>query len=364
MLSGNTFITIIEFVIALGILITLHELGHLIVAKLFKIEVEEFGLGFPPRIARLFTISGTEFTINWIPFGAFIRPKGENDPDVPGGLAAANPWKRFAVLLGGPLVNIVTGILLFSVLFTSLGAPDYSKVQIMGISPNSPAALAGLKEGDNILKINGQAITASQQLSTIIQQNLGKEVTITVDRKGQVVEVRAVPRVNPPPNQGALGISMGNPVRRITWIESLPAAGQITWDQIYGLLTLPGKLAKGSIPADQARPVGPIGMFDIYSQVRSRDIQDAAQAPNNALAAILNRLWLMATISVALGITNLLPIPALDGGRILFVLPEILFHRRIPPQYENMVHLIGFAALLILMVYITSQDILRPITLP
>jgi regulator of sigma E protease len=364
MLSGNTFITILEFVIALGILITLHELGHLIVAKLFKIEVEEFGLGFPPRILRLFTISGTEFTLNWIPFGAFVRPKGENDPDVPGGLAAANPWKRFAVLLGGPLVNVVTGILLFSVLFTSLGAPDYTKVQIMGISPNSPAALAGLKEGDNILKINGQAITSSQQLSTTIQQNLGKEVTITVDRKGQVVEVRAVPRVNPPPNQGALGISMGNPVRRITWLESLPAAGQITWDQVYGLITLPGKLAKGSIPADQARPVGPIGMFDIYSQVRTRDIQDAAQVPNNALAAILNRLWLMATISVALGITNLLPIPALDGGRILFVLPEILFHRRIPPQYENMVHLIGFAALLILMVYITSQDILRPITLP
>ena len=362
--SGNSILTILEFVIALGILITLHELGHFLVSKFFKIEVEEFGLGFPPRIARLFTWGGTEFTLNWIPFGAFVRPKGENDPEVAGGLGAANPWKRLAVLLGGPMVNIVVGVLLFSILFTNVGAPDYKTVQIMEISPDSPAALVGLKAGDIITKINGQAITSTQQLSTSVQQNLGKEITITILRDGKTSEVVATPRKNPPANQGALGILMGNPVRRISWFQSLPTAGQVTWDQISSLFTLPGRLAKGSISADQARPVGPVGMFDIYSQVRTRDIENAAGQPSNTAAAILNRLWLLATISVALGITNLLPIPALDGGRIIFVLPEILFRRRIPVQYENIVHLIGFAALLILMVYITTQDILRPIVLP
>ncbi len=108
----ETFITsllrILEFILALGLLIFLHELGHYIASKLFKIEVEEFGFGFPPRAVKLFQFRETEFTLNWIPFGAFVRPKGENDPEVPGGMAAAKPLVRFAVLLGGPLMNLLT----------------------------------------------------------------------------------------------------------------------------------------------------------------------------------------------------------------------------------------------------------------
>ncbi len=125
---------------------------------------------------------------------------------------------------------------------------------------------------------------------------------------------------------------------------------------------LPGRLIAGSIPPDQARVVGPVGMFNIYQQARARDTQD--QAAQNPQTPAVNTLLLMAFISVALGITNLLPIPALDGGRILFVLPELITRRRVKPEFENTVHMIGFALLILLLVVITTNDLLHPIALP
>src|SRR5512146_128178 len=139
-----TLLNILEFVIAFGILIFLHEFGHYLMSKLFHIEVEEFGFGFPPRLVKLFKFRETDFTLNWIPFGAFVRPKGENDPTIPGGLAAASPWARLAVLFGGPLMNLITGILLFSLVFTKIGAPDLKTVLIVDVNKNSPASAAGM----------------------------------------------------------------------------------------------------------------------------------------------------------------------------------------------------------------------------
>ncbi|HOD05757.1 MAG TPA: site-2 protease family protein, partial [Anaerolineaceae bacterium] len=110
----TSLLRILEFILALGVLVFLHELGHFLVSRFFKIEIEEFGFGFPPRMVKLFKLGGTDFTINWIPFGAFVRPKGENDPEVSGGLASANPWVRLAVLLGGPVMNLLTGVILFT----------------------------------------------------------------------------------------------------------------------------------------------------------------------------------------------------------------------------------------------------------
>jgi regulator of sigma E protease len=355
--------TILEFVISFGVLLFIHEFGHFIISRLFKIEVEEFGFGFPPRLAKLFIWGGTEFTLNWIPFGAFVRPKGENDPNVEGGLAAANPWKRLAVLTGGPLLNILAGIIIFSVLFTRTGAPDPRTVQIMEISKSSPAETAGILANDIIAKANGTDITSTTQLSTIVKANLGKEMTLTLKRGEETVEIKAVPRVSPPPNQGSLGIVMGNPIRPITIMEAIPYSMLTAGAQAAALITLPAKLIQGQVNPEEARVVGPVGMYEIYSQVRSRDLNAAAQ-PSASASDSLNRFWLLGTISIALGITNLLPIPALDGGRIIFLLPELIFRKRVPAQYENMVHLIGFATLIAFMVYVTSQDITNRIILP
>lgn len=362
-MSLNTIQSILEFVIAFGLLLFIHEFGHFITARIQKIEIEEFGFGFPPKLVKLFTWKGTDFTLNWIPFGAFVRPKGENDPTVPGGLASANPWRRLIVLLGGPAFNILTGILLFSILFARIGGPDTKVVQIIEVNPGSPAATASLDIGDIIRKVNEQEITSTEKIISIVQQNLGKEITITYERSGKLNDVQITPRIKPPENEGALGIVMSNPIVPLTWPQAVPLAFQAAYEQTVSLISLPGRLIQGQISPDQARMVGPVGMYDIYSQVRNRDIQEAETAPETP-AASLNRVALLAVISIAVGLTNLFPIPALDGGRILFLLPELIFRRRVSPKWENMVHFVGFTVLILIMVYVTSQDITNRIVLP
>jgi regulator of sigma E protease len=361
---SGTVIRIFEFVIAFGLLVFLHELGHYLFAKLFNIQVEEFGFGFPPRLVKLFQFRETEVTLNWIPFGAFVRPKGENDPNIPGGLASANPWARLAVLFGGPLANLVTGVLLFSILFSQLGAPDTDRVLIVDVNPDSPAATAGIQSDDIVTHVNGEPIGGTTELTQMVRQNVGKEIRITLQRDGQSIETSAVPRENPPEGQGALGITMSNPVREMGWLESVPYAGQMAFEQGRQLLSLPFMMLRGQVSPEEGRLVGPKGIYDIYSAVRERDeeMPGSPQEPEPLIG--LNTIGFLATISIALAFTNLLPIPALDGGRILFVLPEILFRRRVPAEYENMIHLIGFAALILLMIYVTTQDIINPIVLP
>ncbi len=360
-ISGSFLGTLVQFIVVLGLLLFFHEFGHFIVARLFKIEIEEFGFGFPPRLVRLFKLGQTEFTLNLIPFGAFVRPKGENDPEVPGGLAAAKPGIRLAVLLGGPAMNILVGLVLFSVMFLRIGSPITDKVEVVDVSPTSPAEQAGLKPGDLVVSINGQAITSTDALRTAIQNNLGKEITIALSRSNQPYTVKLTPRAKPPSGQGPLGIVMGNPYRAVTLGEAIPAAVSTAYDQAYQLVTLPVKLIEGQVSSQEGRVVGPKGMFDIYSQAVQ---MDSAATSTPIQQPAVNVLFFVGTISVALGLTNLLPIPALDGGRIIFVLPELILRRRVPARYENLVHLIGFAALLLLMGYITFQDFAHPITMP
>ena len=351
---------IIEFILAFGLLVFLHEFGHYLASKLFNIQVEEFGFGFPPRLVKLFQFRETEFTLNWLPFGAFVRPKGENDPNVPGGLAAASPWARLTVLFAGPLMNLITGVLLFTLTFSIFGVPDPSRVLINQVMPGSPAASAGLQSGDYIIKVNNQVIDSTASLQSIISKNLGKEITITFKRGNEEITSTAVPRVNPPPNEGSLGIVMGSAFRQVGASEWFPRALDTTYNQVYLMVTLPVQLVKGQISPDQGRFVGPVGIFNIFDAARQEDAQMATE-PNQP--AGINTLSLLAMLSVALGITNLLPIPALDGGRILFVLPELLLRRRVPAKYENLIHFIGFAVLILLAIYITTQDIVNPIKL-
>jgi regulator of sigma E protease len=357
----DMFISILEFVVVIGLLAFLHESGHYLVARLFKIEVEEFGLGLPPRMFHLFNIGPTEFTINWIPFGAFVRPKGENNPEIAGGLAAARPAVRIATMLGGPAMNILTGLIIFSFLFQQIGIPDTKTIKIQAVSPDSPAAQSGILVGDIVTKINGQGITSTDQLIQVVTANRGKQITLTYMRSGQSAEIQITPRLNPPAGQGALGIQMSNPTIPISYGQSLAysftAVGEITRQMVL----LPYHLIQGQIAPAQARVVGPVGMYGIYEKARQNDVQSTATNNENLP---LNTIYLIAIISIAMGFTNLLPIPALDGGRILFTLPELLFKRRVPPEYENMIHLIGFAALILLMVFITAQDIINPIILP
>ena len=350
--------SLILFIVAIALLILLHEFGHFLAAKASGVQVEEFGIGFPPRVLHLFTWGGTNFTLNAIPLGGFVRPKGENDPSVPGGLSSASPWVRIFVLISGPAMNVLIALLLFAFIFLQIGKPDLNTVEIMDVSANSPAQIAGLEVGDIILKIDDQEIHSTQELHDAIYAHLGETVQLTYQRNGQESRTQLVPR-QPPPADGAIGIAMGNPSLPIGPGEALLVGGQAVWEQVTALVQLPATLLSGDANPNEGRLIGYKGMYDIYTEVRAADA-----APTNTLPAGINTLSFFASISISLGILNLLPIPALDGGRILFTLPEIILRKRIPPAYENMVNLIGFALLIVLLVYVNIQDFVNPIVLP
>ncbi len=359
---GNTALTILEFVIAFGALIFFHEFGHFIFARLNKIEVEEFGFGYPPRLFRLFKAGGTDFTINWIPFGGFCRMKGEaGDTSEPGSFPAAKPGARLVTLLGGPVINLFLGFLIIAYLFSRTGAPDYSQVAISSIEANSPAASSTMKVGDVIYEINGTKITSMEIVSKEINANLGKQIDIILLRDGQQVPATLTPRTTYPENQGPVGITIMNPVYQINFIQALPLAFTATIDQGVQLVELPVKLISGQIAPSDARMVSVKGIYDIYSQVQTIDKEEAQINPQ---MAGLNTMYFLAVISIALGFTNLLPIPALDGGRILFLLPELLFKKRIKPELEGKINAIFYALLVTLMILLVINDIVNPIVLP
>lgn len=353
---------IIEFILIFGVLLFIHEFGHFIFAKLFKINVEEFGFGFPPRLLKIGQFRETEITLNWIPFGAFVRLSGENDPEVKGGFGDSSIIARLMTLIGGPLFNLVLGVVLFAIIFMQVGIPDLKSVEVYGVNEGSPAEIAGISAGELILEVNGVDITSTEQLSQQVELNRGKPITIkllTLDGEEHIVT--ATPRMEPPPGEGYLGVTLVNPYKEASIVEALPYAFRATGGYAVQLLALPGQLIRGTISAEEARPVGPVGIYSIYSQARERDETNADSTnPEDRL----NTLLILAIISVALGFTNLLPIPALDGGRLILLLPEIFLRKKVPAKVENIINMVGFAALIALMVIITTMDIINPIVMP
>ena len=360
---GSTVLSILEFVLAFGVLIFLHEFGHFLFARINKIEVEEFGLGFPlgDKKLKLFTAGGTDFTLNWIPFGGFCRMKGESgDTTEPGSFLAAPPFRRLTTLLGGPVTNLLLGMFIIAYLFTRTGAPDFSKVQVAAIEPGTPAAQSLMQVGDTILKVNDSEIGSMTALSTEITKNLGNPVEIVLLRDGEEIKTTVTPRKDYPEGQGPLGITIANPTVKLGFIQALPMALSSTVDQGVQLVMLPVRLISGQIAPSDARMVSVKGIYDMYAQVQTIDKEEASQNPE---MAGLNTLYFLAIISIALGYTNLLPIPALDGGRILFLIPEFLFKKRVRPELEGRIHMIAFAVLMAVMVVLIINDILNPIVL-
>ncbi|MCI0519074.1 MAG: M50 family metallopeptidase [Chloroflexi bacterium] len=343
-ISPQLVIQLAEFIAGIAVLIVAHEIGHFVAARLLKVEVEEFGIGFPPRAARLFTAWGTQFTLNWIPLGGFVRPKGENNPDVPGGLAASSPWVRLGVFVAGPLMNIALGIVLAAVIIYQFGEPVLDRVLVLAVAQESPAQSAGLQAGDVILEVNGQAIDGIERLHDLIYQNLGLPIQIVYQRGDIAYSATLTPR-DPPPADGAIGIEMGNPSRPTTWTRAFPGGVALATQYMRSVMALPFQVFRGEVSAEQARPVGYKGLFDVYQQIR-------------------DPLWFFMVISMSLGVFNLLPLPALDGGRIIFALTEIIFRRRVPASFENAVHTVGFMLLIMLLIYINVQDFVNPIQLP
>jgi regulator of sigma E protease len=349
-------INLIQFILVLASMIILHEIGHFIACLLFGIPVDEFGIGFPPRIKKLFEYKGTEYTLNWIPLGGFVRPRGEAQPEVEGGLAASKPLVRMGVYLAGPAMNLIAAVVIYAVIYSQLGVPDMSIIQIEEVVGNSPAENAGLAPGDTILSVNDLEVDSYDALRGEIYANLGEEISVEVERDGQVEEVFLVPRENPPENEGAIGILMTSPVMEISWFQSLPLAAYATGQHSLAVMRLPGQLLRGSAETT-GRPVGYKGMYDIYSGAKEGQL-----IPGTSIQ--INVLVFITSITVSLGVLNLLPIPALDGGRILFVLPELITGRRVSQNVQNVVNAVGFISVILLLIYFNILDFTSPVQLP
>jgi regulator of sigma E protease len=359
------------FVLILSVLVFVHEFGHFITAKRLGIHIEEFGFGFPPRLigvvrganGKLRLVKGqntpkpeelggprTIYSINAIPLGGFVRPVGEDDPLAPGGLAAAPKRVRLAVLFAGPLFNLIFAFLIFVIGFR-VGWPD--RVVVNRVVPGTPAESAGLLPEDVILKAGGQDIHYTNQLSDMTYSHLGLPIALVVQRGSQSLALTVTPRATWPANEGPMGIEMRpDIVTNYSWPQAIVRAGQEMGYQFQVLFELPVKLLSRQVPLSSVRPIGVVGLNDL-----TREAVTTAQQINQWFPI----LQLIGLVSVALATTNLLPIPALDGGRIVFVLIEAVRRRRMDPAREGMVHLAGMVLLLLLMVVITYQDIFNPI---
>ena len=344
-------ITIIAFIAVLAVLIIAHELGHLITAKASGVRVDEFGLGFPPRLLSI-RRGETLYSLNAIPLGGFTKMAGEEDPKVPRSLASKSIGTRLLVLSAGSLMNALLPLLLFSIAFMLPHNLVVGKVLVEEVAPGSPAATAGIESEDMLLSINDKSVQNISDLQRYIRLNLGKEVTVLVEHSDATTEeVQVIPRWKPPEDEGAIGITVSMPEsttisQREPFWRAIPLGVKECIETFTLLKNGILSLFIGAIPLQL---VGPVGIAQITGEV--------------AKAGISPLLEFAAFLSINLAIINIFPLPALDGGRIVFVLLEwVRRGKRVSPKTEGLVHFIGFIMLIGVFLAITYQDIIRIIS--
>ncbi len=345
--------------IMLGV-VMVHEAGHFLTAKAFGVRVHEFAFGFPPRIFAK-RIGETEYAVNWLPLGGYVRLEGEENATGPRSLTAKPRWQRLIILTSGALVNLVLPVVLLSAALMIPHQEDEGHAKITGVAADTPAAAAGLREGDVILRVGSHDAKNLAEASRLVRIYQGKTVNVTVRRAGELVTIPVYARWTPPAGQGPTGISIapesvnpadGRPytvtVSEPPW-EAIPHGAVMTWQTLILARNEVVGWVKGT-----TRPQfqGPVGIAQTTGAVaRSSETTTGAISPLLELAALL---------SINLGILNLLPLPMLDGGRVLFLVIEVARRgKRIRPEREAIVHLVGMAAFLLLAVVVTFADISR-----
>lgn len=349
----DTLLTVALLLVILSVLVVIHEFGHFIAARIFGVSVEEFGLGFPPRAAILKKGEQTTYTLNWLPFGGFVKLKGEqgesHDAD---SFVAQAIWKKIIILGAGVFMNLAFAVLVFTGGYT-FGVPqsvegvagassmrDF-RIQVINVRSESPAQKAGLQSGDIITSISGQTFTAISGIQQYVGVREGTALAVEIQRNGSSLSMNISPQKLG--SNGPVGFGVGlvalatisYPIHIAFW-ESVKTTGVLV-KSIF--VTLGSAFKKREFDGF----VGPVGIAE-----------HAAQAAKLGISYLLN---LMALISVSLAIFNVLPIPALDGGRILFAIIEKVRGRTLKAEVENTIHFVGFALLLLLLVLVTVRDV-------
>jgi regulator of sigma E protease len=344
-------ITILIFLGILALLILAHETGHFATAKAFGIKVEEFGLGFPPRLVGV-RRGETLYSLNAILLGGFTKIAGEEDPKVERSLASKGVGTRLVVLSAGSIMNALLPLLLFAIAFMIPHNVVTGDVLVEEVAPNSPAAAAGIEAGDVILSLNGEPVHNIGDLNRYTSLNLGKEVNLVVRHSDATIEeVQVIPRWKPPPGEGAIGVAI-KMSEATTISQSEPFWKAIPTgvsECIETYILFKNEILRWVIGATPVQVTGPVGIAELTGEV--------------AKAGVSPLLEFAGFISINLAIVNILPLPALDGGRMVFVLLEwVRRGKRISPRTEGLVHAIGFILLMAAILVITYQDIMRIIS--
>lgn len=350
-------VSILIFLLVLSILILIHEFGHFFVAKKAGIWVEEFGLGLPPRLIGK-KIGETIYSLNALPFGGFVRLHGEQDEEGVTNKKRAFLYRskkvRALVVTAGVVTNFLLSIFTFAIVYSFSGIPrDTHQLKIVDISADSPAKSAGLIVGDIVTKVGKDPVTSTESFINNVNAQKGKNIAFTVSRtinnKESSININMTPRANPPAGEGALGVTITTTEIYFPPIWQRPFYGiyygfkeAIFWGQTIalGLWTIIAGLFHGQAPQGVS---GPVGIFAVTTEATK--------------SGILTLINFVGVLSVNLAILNILPFPALDGGRLFFIGIESVIGKKIVPKVEATVHTIGMIILLALLLAITISDI-------
>jgi regulator of sigma E protease len=354
---------ILTFLVMLSVLIVLHELGHFIIARRNGVRVNEFAVGMGPKLFGWTSPrSGTLYSLRALPIGGYCAMQGEDGKtseaeqqrefrETPhleqDNFQAKTPWRRLAIVLAGPIANFVLCYVILLTAALAFGVAGNGNQPVVGVLvQGSPAAVAGLRPGDRIVALDGVAVHNGAALVDTIHGSLGKKLDLVYERNGARTEIYVTPAACPIPGKkwGCIGFSPVPAYRRVGFVDAVRESGtqfrNIADQTVGGIVLLATHFTKYAPQIS-----GPIGMGQLAATV-----EDWGWGPY---------FWLAATISFALGLFNLLPIPALDGGRAAFIVAELIRGKPVDPEKEAMVHIAGFAALMALMLLVAFHDIAR-----
>ena len=351
-------VSLLVFLIVLSVLIFVHELGHFLAAKRMGVKVTEFGFGYPPRLWGK-KIGETVYSINLIPFGGFARLYGQDEEvsqEVERAFYSQSKLRRAVIVVAGVVMNVVLGVVCFAVVYSRMGIPEpLGVVKIVGVAEGSPAAVAGLQPEDEVVAVKKeewQPVKTNAEFISLVEEARGSTLVLRIKRGEEVKEVAVRVRTEEetPEGEGALGVVIKDTVLRfysppLMWLKGIEAGLEeaLAWGGmiVADVLKMVGRLFQGEVPKEVA---GPVGVFQATATVRKEGWLAVVQ--------------FMGILSINLAVLNMLPIPALDGGWLVFLFLENIWGER-QRKIERLASQIGFALLIFLMLLVTLNDVRR-----